>query len=371
MAYINGYTYDIFISYAHLDNLILFHESQGWIEEFFTELNLLLSRRIGQAETIKFWWDNKKLDGSMEFNPYIDESIRKSAIMICLLSPAYLQSQYCKKELQTFYSKAVAEPAGLHLNNRSRIINVLLNNIPFTQWPSELNGATGFKFNDAKEKEDFGDAFETNSADFKNCLKGLREAIIKLMDEFKNTGQPVCDNKFTIFFGDVSDSLQKLKKRTIAELKNHDFEIITDIPPPYEKQEHENLVKEKIKKANLLVHLLDQLPGTEIKGEDNAWYPHQQTLLSLDCPQTKLIWTPTDMDMEDMEDDEYKQFLQNLDNGGMSDKNVKYIRGIKSELTQQIIDISAKYRCRKKSLPKKGFPSCLTPTTTTSCMHWN
>src|SRR4051812_15891026 len=106
-AYIDGYAYDIFISYAHIDNQVLFHEEYGWIEEFYHELNLLLTRRIGEAGAIKIWWDNKKLDGSMEFNSYIDKSIRQSAIIICLTSPAYLKSQYCQKELQTFYDKAL------------------------------------------------------------------------------------------------------------------------------------------------------------------------------------------------------------------------------------------------------------------------
>src|SRR5690349_19843428 len=106
MAYIEGYTYDIFISYAHLDNQKIFHEAQGWIEEFYTQLNMLMTRRIGKANTIKFWWDNKKLDGSMVFDDFIDESIQQSAIMICLVSPAYLQSEYCSKELKSFYDKA-------------------------------------------------------------------------------------------------------------------------------------------------------------------------------------------------------------------------------------------------------------------------
>src|SRR3954454_2046977 len=91
-AYIKGYTYDIFISYAHLDNQKVFHEEYGWIEDFYNELSPLLSRRIGISNAIKFWWDNKKLDGGMEFDNYIEESIQRSAIMICLTSPAYLQS---------------------------------------------------------------------------------------------------------------------------------------------------------------------------------------------------------------------------------------------------------------------------------------
>jgi hypothetical protein len=340
-AYINGYAYDIFISYAHIDNQALFHEQYGWIEEFYNELNLLLIRRIGEAGAIKIWWDNKKLDGSMEFNSYIDKSIQQSAIIICLTSPAYLKSQYCQKELQTFYNKALLEPVGLYLNDRSRILNVLLNNIPYTKWPKELIGTTGFKFNDATEADNYGDPYDITSIGFKNNLKALRDAIIKLMEEFKANEQPVVKDKFTIFFGDVSDSLRQLKKRTIAELKAQKLEVVSDIPPPYEELEHESCVKEKLKQAKLSVHLLDQYPGREIEGNETVGYPQRQTLLSLGCPQAQLIWTPLEMNLEDVEEQDYKHFLQNLETDKPSNKDIRIIHGIKSELTRQIVDISS------------------------------
>src|SRR5215207_416042 len=105
MPYIKGYEYDIFLSYSHLDNLKVFHEPHGWIEEFYNNLTVLLWRRIGKADALKFWWDNKKLDGNILFDQSIAESIDKSALMLCLTSPGYLNSAYCQKELQQFYNK--------------------------------------------------------------------------------------------------------------------------------------------------------------------------------------------------------------------------------------------------------------------------
>src|ERR1043166_5316248 len=185
MAYIEPYTYDIFISYAHLDNETIFDQPQGWIQQFYDQLNLLLSRRVGRADRVKFWWDEKKLDGSMEFNEFIDESVRNSAILICLVSKCYLESTFCEQELQSFYNKNLHASPGLFLNYRSRIINVLINNIAHEEWPKELGGTTGFKFNDAKTNDDFGDPVETNSEAFKTGLKELRESIVRLFDEFK------------------------------------------------------------------------------------------------------------------------------------------------------------------------------------------
>ncbi len=362
MAYIKGYTYDIFISYSHLDNLKIFDEERGWIEEFYNDLNILLSRRIGKPDAVKIWWDSKKLDGSMLFDPYIEECINGSAILLCLTSPGYLQSDYCQKELELFYNKAHQEAVGLNVGNRSRIINILLNNIPYTTWPKELNGTTGFAFHDAKDKESFGDTIETGSDEFKDQLKDLREAIVKLIAEFpKEEPVVIDDNKFTIYFGDVPDSLRTIRKRTITELERRDFKLLYDVPPPFESDEHAMAVKEKLKEADLAVHLLDQFTGREIEGEETIWYPQKQAELGIQSDRPQLIWLPAEMKIENVEEEKYKTFLQGIDNGIQSTKNIKYIRGNKSDLTQQVTDL-AKSIQQQWAQPPKGKVSVLLDT---------
>src|SRR5258705_2821625 len=168
MAYIPGYAYDIFISYAHIDNRPTSWENLGWIEKFHKDLETLIAKRVGRLDAVKIWWDKRRLDGSVLFDHSIEEGIRHSAIMICLTSPGYLASDYCKKELDLFYRKAQEESMGIKPGNRSRIINVLLNNIPFTQWPKELSGTSGFHFHDAKHNGDLGDPYDTDVFHFRN-----------------------------------------------------------------------------------------------------------------------------------------------------------------------------------------------------------
>ena len=375
MAYTKGYQYDIFISYAHLDNVKVFGRSTGWIEHFYTDLIALLSRRIGKTDTIKIWWDNRKLDGSVLFDHSIEEGIRQSAIIICLLSPAYLQSAYCRKELQLFHAKALQEPAGLELANRSRILNVLLNNIPYPEWPRELAGTTGFSFHDAKDKEDFGDLLDARKQHFRNQLQDFRDAVMRILDAFpKEAGEgPVAaplaetpeikpemqkpalnegtgqEEKFTIYFGDVSDGMRRLRKRTITELEKQGFAVVCDTPPPYTTAEHEKAVTEKLAEADLAVHLLDGLPGREIVELKDAWYPQKQVELGLQGSKSQLIWVPKELDMEAIEEEAYKGFLYGLRDIKKASAKTDFVEGLPGELTRQISDCADHLKAQRKA----------------------
>jgi hypothetical protein len=361
MGYINGYEHDIFISYSHLDNQKFFDQQTGWIESFCSELNKLISQRIGKPDAVKIWWDNKKLDGTVVFDDSIADALKRSALLLCLTSSAYLQSAYCQKELDLFCTKAQEESVGLKVGNRSRVINVLLNNIPYTQWPHGLNGTTGFVFNDAKSKEDIGDPFEVGDPQFKNGLKELRNALIKLIETFSaekptpiETNRAKEDDQFTIFFGDVADSLRTTRKRTITELEKKGYKLICDVPPPYEAGAHEKMAIEKLKAANLAVHLLDQFPGREIEESDVMWYPQKQVDLSLQHAPAQLIWLPAETDISTIEEETYKTFMNELESGKQSAKNIEFIRGSKATLTQEITDLVEKLKIQQKQPAKNG-----------------
>lgn len=359
MALIPGYEYDIFISYAHLDNVAFPGQADGWIEQFYKNLNLMLAKRSGRMDVVKIWWDNKKLDGSVLFDQSIKEGIKKSAIMICLNSPGYVASDYCKQELDTFYKKAQTEKTGLKVGDRSRIINVLLNNIPHKEWLAQLSGTSGFPFHDAKkeEAEDFGDTVDTLSADFRTQMQNVRDAVWNLLNDFpkerieaavQEQTKPEEDKKdaFTIFFGEVADTLRTPRKRIITELEKKGFKVVTGIPPPDEAAAHEKATKEALEKANLSIHLLDELPGREIAGTPDIWYPQKQAELALKSGKSQIIWVPAETDFANIEDEKYKLFLEGLETGKTASKGYEFVRGSKSTLAQEIIDYAEQMKAQ-------------------------
>jgi len=342
MAYLKDYKHDIFISYCHSDNLKQFDEPLGWVENFYQNLRPSLVKLMG-SKKLTIWWDEKGLDGNTLFDDTIADALKHSAILICLNSPSYLNSEYCKKELDLFHKHYKDKTPGINIGNRSRILNVLLYNIPYTEWPPEFGGAAGFPFHDAVEEDEKGHPFTFNDGKFKNTFLDFCDSVSKLIEEFHELiekPEPLPPPVFDIFFGEVSDSLRNTRKRTIAELKKQNIEIIPDIPPPFEKDKHEAAVNEKLENAELSVHLLDQFPGKNIDGEDALWYPQKQAELSLLTSKPKFIWVPADLNIETIEEETYRTFLRDLENGNLPATGIKYVRGSKSEVTQQVIDMA-------------------------------
>ncbi len=366
MGYIPGFDYDIFISYSHTDNINI-EDEEGWVEQFYKILRITLWQSIG-TEEIKIWWDDKRIDGNVVFDDAIAEGIKKSAILLCLNSPSFLHSLYCKKELQLFYNTAKYDSIGLKIEDQSRIFNVLLNNISYSQWPLELGGTTGFRFHDVKEEdeneENTGHKLQPGTQAFKENLNEMCDSISKLVKILANRREE--KPEFSIYFGDVTETLSKVKKLALKELEKAGFNVITGLPPPDDEDQHEAAVKEKIKKSALSVHLLNQFPGREIEGEDTTWYPQKQVELGLRYAKQQLIWVPKEMDINLIEEDQYKIFMQDLDSGKLDSgkqglNKIEYIRGSKGEIPKQIKDLAEQL---KKQLiqPAPGKLSVLLDT---------
>jgi len=169
-------------------------------------------------------------------------------------------------------------------------------------------------------------------------------------------------DSFTIYFGDVSDGMRATKKRTISELEKKGYTIISDVPPPFEAEKHEKMVTEKLAAADLSVHLLDQFPGREIDGDETLSYPQKQAQIGLQSTQSQYIWVPAELDLETIEEEEYKQFITGLEKGSQTNKKFEYVRGLKSTITQEITDLVELLKTQQQPPKTDGKISVLLDT---------
>ena len=103
MAYVPGYTHDVFVSYAHGDD-------REWIALLAARLEPALKQRLGTKPAI--WIDDDQLRASRDFSAEIPDSVRSSAVFLLLTSPTYIRSTYCvDEECRTFADSLPARRA--------------------------------------------------------------------------------------------------------------------------------------------------------------------------------------------------------------------------------------------------------------------
>ena len=87
---------DVFISYAHMDNVPIDQGAEGWITDFHKLLETRLEQTIGHD--VKIWRD-ERLTGNTEFTPEIESQFPSLKVMVSVITPRYISSDWCRKEL--------------------------------------------------------------------------------------------------------------------------------------------------------------------------------------------------------------------------------------------------------------------------------
>jgi hypothetical protein len=183
MAYVPGFDYDIFISYAHVNDQAADARREGWVAQFQRHLEMQLSTLVGRKDLVKVWRD-PVLDGNQLFDSTIKDRINRSAIFLSLFSFGYLHSNYCLQEMQWFFDKARAEPWSLNIGDRLRIFNLLLNNIEPARWPKEFGRTSGYRFYVSEQEDDIGFPSDPAETIFQSQLLALVKVLYRMLEAF-------------------------------------------------------------------------------------------------------------------------------------------------------------------------------------------
>jgi len=213
------YPHDIFISYARKDNESSPHGEDGWVTQFKDYLeNWLIKKR--HLKDITIWMDDEDLSGNAMFDEAIQKTIQNTALFFVLHSHNYQDSDYCRKELDWFVKH---NPNNLIVNQRSRIFNVLINNISHEDWAEDFAGTTGFTLHDAEAQDQYGYPTDPRTVEFNQQMRKLVEDISKVLEVLPKAEQaadqteshPESGDKPQIFLAEVADTLRPFRKRLI------------------------------------------------------------------------------------------------------------------------------------------------------------
>lgn len=216
----------IFISYSHRD--------QKWREELDNHLSLLKRQKI-----VTTWHDRRIIPGD-EFKGVIDKNINDSDIILLLISPYFIASEYC-------FDVEMKRSIERHQNKEARVIPIILEHC---DWTSAPFGKLLALPTDGKPISSFlnpHEAFSSISIELRKILvenftSDLNNSINQSNNFVENSieVEPVRSSNLTIrkdftekeiddFIEDCYKYIQKFFKNSLEELKRRndfiDFKI--------------------------------------------------------------------------------------------------------------------------------------------------
>ena len=327
---------DIFISFTHIDNQSLNPDEDGWVSAFHKALEIRLPQLRRKETRI---WRDLKLRG----NDYLDDAIfgtlTQTALLISVLSPPYLQSEWCMAELKRF-CQAADSRGGLRVGDtKSRLFKILKTYLPLKQHPPEFADFLGYEFfemDDAGRPQEFDRVYGPQQEQkFYARLNDLAYDIAQTLDLLDaQLGEPpsperaasqtgasapalepmselapsVADRK-VIYLAVTTPELQDDRDRIRRELEQAGHRVLPEQPLPSEPGPFTQAVCEALAQAQLSVHLLSPQaspPATEQLSTQEQIYrqlatvrTHDQVTLAAQCGQgrsdfSRVLWLPPD-----------------------------------------------------------------------------
>ena len=350
-----------FISYAHIDNQPISDEDEGWISNFHTLLQSMVSMKLG--EKVQIWRDNK-LRGSDIFSDEIVQQFPKTAIFISVVTPRYINSEWCTKEMKEFY-KAASENLGIRIENKSRILKVVKTPVKRDKLPLEVSESLGydfFKLDENGRPKEFNKIFgEEYAQAYLSRLDDLAydiQEIINLINQGLQKNLPIADIKIqdipeskvkNIFVAHTSYDLTDARDQLIRELKSHGYGILPEDSLPILADELKREVGESLEIADLSIHLVGKSYGGVPDGPEDKSATILQNEVAAEFSAARglprLIWLSQ---ADKIQDERQLAFISALNENAEVQQGADLIEGSLEEFKTAVFD-----KLRQMELPQK------------------
>ena len=217
---------DILISYAHLDNKIVDEKLQSWVNDFHQTLLDYVAEKWGETPVI---WRDNQLRGNDNFDREIKDKFPKLKILVSVITPRYVKSDWCKTEVEEFL-RAAKNNGGIEIENKSRVFKILKTPVKLEEQPESIRQYTGYEFyridptsNEEEEfKKEFGEEFKNL---YYRAVNRVAQDIAKLLKHLGNKSTPATIPKGTVYLADTSDDLLEDRQKIQDELEDRGYTV--------------------------------------------------------------------------------------------------------------------------------------------------
>jgi hypothetical protein len=339
--------YDIFISYGHLDDQDPAGDINGWVDLLVERLPRLISNNLGYQPAI--WRDERSLSGNDLLTGAIHEGIYHSLLFIPIVSPRYVQSDWCRRELEAFSTTPTPAGAPAH---RSRIFKVIKTPLLFhlaKKEPEQLRELIGYSFYemDGDMPVEFGpDVVPGKDPRYWTVLRRLAWDISNMLVVLKHTEGPVepvvtpapktvianpvvtesraistNGTKKFVYLAETTSDLSQERELVRDELRQRGYGVLPEQKLPCEElRQTEAAVRDALARCVLSVHLIGKRYGSTPEDSASSMVCIQEALATqrraTDPAFTSLLWMPQGLMAPPLEiaDERQQAFVTALQN---------------------------------------------------------
>jgi len=320
---------DAFISYAHLDDVALVEGRKGWVANLHRALEVRAAQLLGKTPAI---WRDLKLHGNDLFEETLVERLRRVAVLVTVISPRYIRSEWTLRELREFWDAADLH-GGIGLQDRARVFKVIKTPVPLERVPPELQGLLGYEF--FKVDPETGKVRELDEIfgpeahrDFWLKLDDLAHDLCALLEELESEeprgggkgGSPlvapsalgsgfslpvsprIAGTLPVVYLATTTSDLMDERDALQRDLQEHGYRVLPDRPIPLVAHDAEAMIRENLVHSRLSIHLIGKNYGIVPEGgvQSNMALQHElATERSRTGAFSRLVWIPRDVRVED------------------------------------------------------------------------
>jgi hypothetical protein len=349
------FTHDIFISYGHLDDEDPAGDLKGWVDLLVERLPILVNNNLGYKPNI--WRDQRSLRGNDLLRAAINDGVSQSLVLIPIVSPRYVQSDWCRTELDTFCKTAPPPRVPAHGSRIFKVVKTPLLLHLTDKEPEPLRDLIGYPFYEMEDDmpvEFSPDVVPNKDQRYWTALRRLAWDISNMLVTLKhepaaspatvaatvtsNAAAPVAETgdvasvgsivtaangpesatKF-VYLAETTSDLAKERELVRDELQQRGHRVLPEQKlPSEERQKTEAAVTAALTRCALSVHLIGKRYGSTPEDDARSIVRIQEQLAAergaADPAFLRLLWMPPGLMTPAMEinDERQQSFVAEL-----------------------------------------------------------
>lgn len=343
---IPDYEDDIFISYTHIDNDKLAKDHKGWVDYMHERLERRLHQLLGEEPAI---WRDPKLNGNDIFANTLILKLQKIAILVAVLSPRYVNSEWCLKELREFCRNA-KETGGIQVDNKSPIFKVVKTPIDESKYPEELRNLLGYQFYEEDpangQPREFSHEmiFEDSFRKFMDKVNDLAWDIKRFIESLQTTpsGRLIPLPGLTVYLAETAADVNEKRDSIKRELQDKRYRVLPDRDYPSDYEKLKEAIREDLRRSDLSIHLIgethDDNYGDPAKrlGFSKVRLQHELAVERGSDPKfVQLIWMPKGLKARS---DKQQKLIDDLRSDADTQPSIEVLRDIMEEFKTNLLN---------------------------------